>query len=158
GVPVETRTYEVVKPPEPTTSDFLIPFFKFDAMSVLINGLFPLEQAEPDEHKFWPYEKWDWRTNNANVPAETRLRLIEHVRSLYRRNSLNGFSPLEQVESLALPGESYKLAFTPGLLEQVYIRNGQKLLPQHPADVLEGGGGDRGGYVNLDNDGNWWIP
>src|SRR5205085_10563400 len=80
------------------------------------------------------------------------------VRSLYRRNTLNGFSPVGQVESLALPGESYKLAFTPGLLEQVYIRNAQKLLPQHPADVLEGGGEDRGGYVNLDNDGNWWIP
>ncbi len=57
-----------------------------------------------------------------------------------------------------MPGESYKLAFTKGLLDQVYIRSGQNLLPANPADVLEGGGPDRGGYVNLDADGNWWIP
>jgi hypothetical protein len=25
-------------------------------------------------------------------------------------------------------------------------------------DVLEGGGEDRGGYVDLDGDTNWWIP
>jgi len=153
GVPVETRTYEIVKPPEPSTSDFLIPFFKFDAMSVLINGLFPLEQAEPDEHKLWPYEKWDWRTNNANVPAETRLRLIEHVRSLYRRNTLNGFSPLGQVESLALPGESYKLAFTPNLLKTIFVESG-KLASQDVDTTF----GTDGGYVHSEGDTNWWIP
>ena len=36
--------------------------------------------------------------------------------------------------------------------------SGQKLLPANPADVLEGGGADRGGYVDLDGDANWWIP
>ena len=28
--------------------------------------------------------------------------------------------PLGNVESLALPGESYKLAFTPGLIAQIF--------------------------------------
>jgi hypothetical protein len=69
-------------------------------------------------------------------------RLIEHVRTLYRPDDLGvaqndplALLPLGTVEPLALPGESYKLAFTPGLLDQVYVRSGQKLLPANPADV-----------------------
>ncbi|MGH8491098.1 MAG: RHS repeat domain-containing protein [Gammaproteobacteria bacterium] len=91
--------------------------------------------------------------------------MIEHVRTLYRPDDLGlaqndplALLPLGMVQPLALPGESYKLAFTPGLLDQVYLRSGQKLLPANPADVLEGGGPDRGGYVDLDGDANWWIP
>jgi len=84
-------------------------------------------------------------------------RLIERVRTLYRKNNLTGLLAPGQLESLALPGESYKLAFTPGLLAQVFQRNGQALLP-NPAAVLSGQGADRGGYVDLDGDGRWWIP
>ena len=47
-------------------------------------------------------------------------RLIEHVRTRYRKNDLTDLLPVGALESLALPGESYKLAFTPGLLTQVY--------------------------------------
>jgi len=65
--------------------------------------------------------------------------------------------PLGTVESLVLPGESYKLAFTPGLLDQVYVRGSQQLLPADPADVLKGGA-DQGGYVDLEGDRHWWIP
>ncbi|MCG3158139.1 MAG: hypothetical protein DKINENOH_04780 [bacterium] len=92
-------------------------------------------------------------------------RLIEQVRSLYRPDDLGAASddpqvllPLGKMEALALPGESYKLAFTPELLDQVYVRAGQRLLPANPADVLEGGGADRGGYVDLDSNDYWWIP
>jgi len=91
-------------------------------------------------------------------------RLIEHVRSLYRPNDMGGAQndplallPLGTVDSLALPGESYKLAFTPGLLDQVYVRGSQQLLPADPADVLKGGA-DQGGYVDLEGDRHWWIP
>src|SRR5262249_12197035 len=45
---------------------------------------------------------------------------LEHVRSLYYQNDLSGPLPLGAVESLALPYESYKLAFTPGLLARIY--------------------------------------
>jgi hypothetical protein len=92
-------------------------------------------------------------------------RLIEHVRTLYRPDDLGAAQndplallPLGTVEPLALLGESYKLAFTLGLLDQVYVRSGQKLLPANPADVLKGGGAERGGYVDMDGDANWWIP
>ncbi len=62
-------------------------------------------------------------------PVEDALqkRLIEHVRTLYRpddfgvaQNDPLALLPLGAVERLALVGESYKLAFTPGLLSAVY--------------------------------------
>ena len=82
--------------------------------------------------------------------------------------------PLGELESLGLPGESYKLAFTPGLLAQVFQRPraGQPpeaLLPD-PAAVLGGQAGNRGGYLQSqalkadgrfpasDADDHWWIP
>ena len=84
-------------------------------------------------------------------------RLIEQVRTLYRKDDLTALLPLGEVELLALPGESYQLAFTLGLLAQVFHRDGQPLL-SNPADILGGQGTDRGGYVDLDADGHWWIP
>jgi RHS repeat-associated protein len=91
-------------------------------------------------------------------------RLIERVRTLYRPDDLGGAQndplallPWGQLQPRALSGESYKLAFTPGLLTQVFQRNGQVLLP-NPADVLGGQGAERGGYVDLNSDGHWWIP
>ena len=73
-------------------------------------------------------------------------RLVAHVRTLYRADDLSGLLPLGHVEPRALPGESYKLAFTPGLLTQVFQRGGQPLIP-NPANVLGGQSGDRGGYL-----------
>src|SRR5678815_5232432 len=60
------------------------------------------------------------------------------------------------------PYESYKLAFTSGLFTQVYHRGSENLLP-NPADVLpidapNNKVADRGGYVDLNGDGHWWIP
>ncbi|MBI4488140.1 MAG: toxin [Deltaproteobacteria bacterium] len=96
---------------------------------------------------------------------DKQRRLIEHLRTFYQPDDLGvaqndplALLPLRTVQPMALPGESYKLAFTPGLLDQVYVRNGQTLLLANPADVLEGGGADRGGYGDPDGDGHWWIP
>lgn len=108
--------------------------------------------------------------------AGLQRRLIEHERTLYRPDDLGAAQndplrllPLGTVQPLALTGESYKLAFTPGLLDQVFERDGQPLLPD-PAGVLGGAGPDRGGYVqsqrlktagafpDTDPDDHWWIP
>ena len=43
------------------------------------------------------------------------------------------------------------------MIDQVYQRDGQPLLPS-PADALSGTAGDKGGYVDLDANNNWWIP
>ena len=82
------------------------------------------------------------------IADETKLqkRLIERVRTLYYQNDLSKALPAGKVDSLALPYESYKLAFTSGLLSTVYKG---KIAS---ADLGEGG------YKDLDKDGNFWIP
>jgi RHS repeat-associated protein len=100
-------------------------------------------------------------------------RLIEQTRTLFRSDALTGLLPLGQLESLGLSGESYKLAFTPSLIAQVFQRPlsgapAESLLPD-PSAVLGGQGGDRGGYVPTqmlkadgrfpasDPNDRWWI-
>jgi RHS repeat-associated protein len=161
GLPVETQNYEIVNPPKPAISATSAALLKLEDIRTLTEGLFGLDQDEPDTSKTHPYKKWNWR-KDPSTPSETRLlRLIERVRTLYRKNDLTGFLPLGQVKSLALPGETYKLAFTPGLLTDVYQRErGQateELLP-NPSAVLGSRDPDGGGYVDLDGNGNWWIP
>jgi YD repeat-containing protein len=102
-----------------------------------------------------------------NVSQQKRL--IEHVRTLYRKADLTALLPLGEVDQLALPGENYRLAFTLGLLSQVFQRDGQSLLPD-PAAVLGGQAGNQGGYLQSqalkadgrfpasDSDDHWWIP
>jgi RHS repeat-associated protein len=74
-------------------------------------------------------------------------RTIERIRTLYRRNNLAGALPLGDLQSLALPFETYKLAFTPGLLADVY--GGRVTDAMMSVD---------GGYVHSDGDAGWWIP
>ncbi len=87
-------------------------------------------------------------------------RLVESVRARYRRDDLTAFLGSGQLEPMALPGESYRLALTPGLVADVYKRRrnaqpDEDLLP-NPAPLIEGTGPDEGGFVAID--GNWWIP
>jgi RHS repeat-associated protein len=110
----------------------------------------------------------------ATAQGNQRRRPIEWLRTLYRRDDLTGLLPLADLQPLALPGESYKLAFTPGLLAQVFQRPRQgqaaeSLLPD-PAAVLGGQAGNQGGYLQSqvlkadgrfpasDADDHWWIP
>jgi RHS repeat-associated protein len=129
-----------------------------------LTGFRPENNATRFSFDEWTRDGFALLASAAEIPYEQtadhvskQKRLIEQVRTLYRRNDLSDLLPLGQLESLALPGESYKLAFTSGLLSQVFWRNGQALLP-NPAAVLGGPGADQGGYVDLDGDGRWWIP
>ena len=110
----------------------------------------------------------------ATAAGNQRRRPIEWLRTLYRRDDLTGLLPLGELQPLALTGESYKLAFTPGLLAQVFQRprQGQAPEPLLPdlAAVLGGQAGNRGGYLQSqtlkadgrfplsDADDHWWIP
>lgn len=81
------------------------------------------------------------------LPGVVQKRLIEHVRTRYRRDDLAGALPPGVLESLALPYESCRLAFTPGLAAAVFGgRVGDAMLE------------DEGGYVHSDGDAAWWIP
>lgn len=83
------------------------------------------------------------------IPADNALRkrVIEHVRTLYRKDNLEGPLPPMSMGALALPYESYKLAFTPGLVLEAY---GDKVNDE----MLR----DEAGYVQFEENGNWWIP
>ena len=108
-----------------------------------------------------------WRSPARDIPYEqaaTHLaperRLVEAVRDRYRRDDLTALLPLGDLEPMALPGENYQLALTPGLVAHVFTRTrpgqpDEALLPD-PAAVLEGMGDDQGGYVAID--GAWWVP
>nr|WP_304750967.1 SpvB/TcaC N-terminal domain-containing protein [Rhodoferax sp.] len=137
----------------------------------------PTDLVEPDpaaagrlRHKFAAPEV----AYEAIAGAGQRRRPIEWLRTLYRRDDLSGILPLGELQSFALPGETFKLAFTPGLLDHVFRRPRQgqpdePLLP-NPADVLQGQAGDRGGYLQSqtlkadgrfpasDADDHWWLP
>jgi RHS repeat-associated protein len=157
GLGVEAHTYEIVKPPEPQIAGARIVPFGFEAMRSLAATLFPLEHTEPENAKLWPYENWDWRVNPGHAPADTRLRLIERIRTLYRRDDLTSLLPAGSVESQAVLGAKYKLALTTALLSGVYkrVQPPEDFLPD-PAPLLEGKASDQGGYVALD--GAWWVP
>ena len=108
-----------------------------------------------------PFEDLDPSNLNTGEPYR---RLLSCTRSLYRPDDLGqaagnieALLPLGTVESLALPGVLYRLALTPGLVPLVFTRAGTALLPM-PATVLASAAADGGGYVDVDSDGNWWIP
>lgn len=167
-LPAETRTYELRQPEQEKSVNGVTKLFQFDEMLGYVN------QAGDGQHDV-AYEDIEFSQakqaakNDADEGEKYFRRLIEHVRTLYRKDDLTALLPLGEIEPLALPGESYKLAFTPALLALVFQRNGQPLLPI-PADVLGGQGADRGGYVlsqnlkaaglfpNSDPNGHWWIP
>ncbi len=93
-------------------------------------------------------------TTAAVIPYETdptlgavQKRLIEQTRTLFRDNGLNGSLSLGVLQSFALPYESYKLAFTPGLVTQVY--GGRATDAMLASD---------GRYMHSQGDANWWIP
>ena len=105
----------------------------------------------------------DFSPSSLNVGQPYR-RLLSTTRTLYRPDDLGqaagnppALLPLGSLESLALPGTSYKQALTPGLIAQVFLRNAAALLPT-PATVLASTASDGGGYIDLDGNSNWWIP
>ena len=146
-LPSERRTYELLKTAPDSSLPNITNIFRFDEIVGKVG------QASDGNHEL-PYEDIYATGATANHPYR---RLIERARILYRRNDFTGALPLGQVESLAISHESYKLAFTPGLLAQVFQRDGQALLP-NPSDVLGAQGADQGAYLDLDGDGHWWIP
>ncbi|MBI3798458.1 MAG: RHS repeat-associated core domain-containing protein, partial [Deltaproteobacteria bacterium] len=104
-------------------------------------------QAAADGLHDIPYEDLDATAAVANAPYR---RLIEHTRTLFREDDLSAPLPLGKVKPLALPYESYKLAFTPGLLAVF----GDKISPADVTALLI----NEGKYRDLDSDGQLWIP
>jgi RHS repeat-associated protein len=84
----------------------------------------------------------------STVPATgtSQKRLIENVRSLYYdKTDLTSSLPLHQIDSLALPYESYQMAYTPALLTNIFGNHVDE-------DLME-----EGKYTHSEGDANWWI-
>jgi RHS repeat-associated protein len=131
GVAIETRTFELTRSKRADDSAV----YSFEELAAL---------ATTDEEI--PYEA---RPNF----ARPQKRCIEHVRTLYRRDQLNGPLPLGEVESRALPFQSFKLAFTPGLANELYVQSG-KLSAAEFARIAD----REARYVHTEGDDRWWIP
>ncbi|HKX27954.1 MAG TPA: SpvB/TcaC N-terminal domain-containing protein [Blastocatellia bacterium] len=133
----ESRSYELINVTPGANQPGITNLFRFQELADKLSA------AGDGQHDL-PYEDVDGSGATANQPYR---RLIEYVRMLYRSDDLSAPLSLGQLQSLALPFESYKLAFTPGLLQQVY---GDRLTEAMlSAD---------GRYVHNDGDANWWIP
>ena len=154
-LPAEVHTYELLKLRPAAQQADITNLFRFKELVALVS------QAGDGVHDLL-YE--DVNATRA-MGAGPYRRPIEQVRTRYRSNNLGQLLPLQTLQALAVPGESYRLAFTPGLLSTVYQRPHapqatENLLP-NPGSVLLADAtqpSDRGGYVDLDADGRWWTP
>ena len=127
-LPAEVKTYELTAPTLKGATP--LDFSTVDAIVASTSEI--AYEAQPD-------------------PQQSNKRLIEQVRTLYRKDDLSGFLPLGQVESMALPGESYKLALTSGLLDIFETKASRAELTTLLA-------GPEAQYSDLDGNGQFWIP
>lgn len=128
-LPSEVKTYELKGVPK-AAGAFAIDDFKdvFD-MSV------PARSEEVEYHEM----------NKAATPGVIQRRLIEHTRSIYLANDLKTPLALHKLESNALSYESYQLAFTPALLNNIYSTKVNDQLMENAK------------YIHSEGDSNWWI-
>ena len=127
-LPTETRTYELIGfKPANNASYFTLDEWTSNNFARLINAI-------------------EIRYEETADASREQKRLIEQVRTYYRADNLASLLPLGALESLACPGETLKLAFTPDLLTNIYgDRVSDAMLTED------------GGYVHSEGDNNWWI-
>jgi RHS repeat-associated protein len=135
-MPSETCTYELTRPARPDDS-LAYPFSDLQGLASLAAAI--------------PYE---------SVPDATLIqkRLLVHVRMLYLKDDLSGPLPLGQLDSLGLVYETYKLALTSNLGEQVFINSNSNPIKPANATALNSILSRAGGYVKSQGDSDWWIP
>jgi RHS repeat-associated protein len=156
--PCETRTYEVINvesfPDLDSGVAGITKLYRFGRLREAIDA------ACDGDHDI-DYEDVDASGAVENHPYR---RLIEHARTLYRADSLTGPLPLGTLDSLALPYEALALAFTPGLVADIYRREEENLLPDADSVLREAGyvAGDdyraTGLFPAEDAPGRWWAP
>lgn len=169
-LPAHYCTYELRTPAQETGATGLTSLYGFDELAKW------LVQAADGEHDV-PYEDPDFETARRAVAKDPReathhfRRPVEMLRTLYRPDDCGATAgdadallALGGLESLALPGESYRLALTAGLVERVFQRanpdagGATEPLLDAPESLLGDRGPEGGGYVDLDGDGRWWLP
>jgi RHS repeat-associated protein len=125
--PAEVKTYQLTTP-ELNGAD-LLAFARVEALAASAVEI--------------PYER-------EPTAGERQKRLVQRAQSIYRKNDLSKLLPAGSQESLALPGESYKLAFTEGLLDVFRA----KVSPLELRRILAG---RDAAYRDVDGDGPFWV-
>ncbi len=97
------------------------------------------------EYESIPASDVDGMGTPASTPSS---RIVEESRVLYRSDDLTRLLPAGIVESLALPGETYRASLTPGLVSAIF----GSLLPDPPGTLAEAG------YVSLPGQKGFWTP
>jgi RHS repeat-associated protein len=118
----------------------------FESRSYEITGVLPAAdvfQFEEIKAKIGTTALIDYEVIADGGTAQSRL--LSQNRTLFLDNSLKVL-PLGQWDTLGLPYQSFKLAFTPGTTAAYY---GAKL---NESDFAAAS------YIHLDGDSNWWIP
>jgi RHS repeat-associated protein len=152
----ETCTYQLINvTPQGNVPD-ITNLFGFDEMASDVS------QASDGKHDL-PYE--DIYATGA-VTSSPYRRLLSDRRTLYRSDDLSTLLGLGVMESMALPFQTFKLAFTPGLLSEIYQVGVPNQTTANLASIL----GTSGGYVlgddlqssglfpSSDPEGYWWMP
>jgi RHS repeat-associated protein len=135
-MPSEVCTYELTRP---ARSDETVVYAFADFVSLASAAVEISYETPPDLTK-------------------TQKRLVNDVRTLYLKDDLSGPLALGQNDTLGLVYETYKLAFTAALAQQIFVDGNSN--PNKPATTAALGvifSGD-GGYVNNGGDTNWWVP
>jgi RHS repeat-associated protein len=153
-LPAQSNVYQLLQCQPAANLPAFTNLFAFAEMQALV-------AAAGDGAHDIAYEDLNPTGLNAGEPYR---RLLGSTKILYRPDDLgqaagsqDALLPLQTLESMALPGQTYKQALTPGLIPLVLTRGGNALVPA-PATVFGSTASDGGGYVDLDGDGNWWIP
>ena len=94
-----------------------------------------------------PYHLAPTEGISPETPGRTRPHTLSTQRSRCIPRRSAGTAAAGPIESLALPGERYKLAFTPELVAHLF---GGRV----DDDMLE----QEGRYVHLDDSTDWWVP
>ena len=170
-LPAQAVAWELRLPQQQRSPDGLTVLFTFDAIAAA------LTQASDGQHDIgFEDETFVGAQNDPAAATQYFRRALQWTRTLYRPDDLGESAlppdpdrllPLGLLESMAFAGEAYRLAFTPPLLADVYVRAGVELVPD-PATTLggasSGGGGYRSGdqakaaglFPATDGAGWWW--
>ncbi|KAL4767105.1 hypothetical protein BDW60DRAFT_200755 [Aspergillus nidulans var. acristatus] len=154
----DISSLDVHRPPLPHESRLYdIRGIEQDRQDPLITALFSVEfikqqiaLASDGSHDL-PFEDFD---GQGVVSGQVFRRLIGHTRTIYQKDDLSGPLPLGSIELLALVFQTYQKAFTPGLLEGVFLNSGK--IPN--AAELDRIMSEECKYVHSQGDDNWWIP
>ena len=137
-LPSEQRLFELLKTRPKADLGGITNFFRFSELAD------KAARASDGSHDL-PFQ--DWQGIGAVGGAPYR-RLLKKSRSVYRENHLRHLLSPGRLEALALPGRTYQLALTGGLLGEVYRRGDPPrgdLLPDREAVLRDAGGYCRSG-------------